>query len=189
LNLFIIIITIGTFFIGYLTAPIIYKNNIKFLQAYPIWLTTKLKRLLNTKLKFHKLFAMIFSFNSLSLFLILISELIPFLPTILILWLGINLGISILHISGKKSYFLVLINPVALLEILATFITGYISIKFSILNFLRKLSKSNDNLFSLISNLTFRSTLKIFLHYTIPILFTAAVVETTVIILTVKRMK
>ena len=186
LNPITIFITLVIFFTGYFIAPIIYRNNIKLLLIYPIWITKKLNQFLSRKLKFYLIFAIILFFNSSTLFIILISGFVPLLPALLIFWLGINLGISIFHISGKNHYFLVLVNPVAILEIIATTITGNFSIKLSIINLYKTLKVSSPNLASLIDNKTFITALKIFIHYSLPILIIAAIIETVMITL-IKR--
>jgi len=189
LNLIIILIAILSFFIGYFSAPIIYKYNIKLLLTYPIWITKKLRKLVAKEIRFHLLFGLIIFFNSLSLFLILISEFIPFLPVLLLWWLGINLGVSISYISGKRHYTLVLLNPVAILEIIATIITGFTSIKFSIQKLLHKLNFAHLNPSNLPYELSFNNTINIYIHYSLPILFIAAIVETALIASVTKRDK
>ena len=188
LNFTAMITIVIAFFLGYLIAPWIYRNNIKVLISYPLWFTNKLSKFLTKKIRSYFIFPLILIFNSTSLFIILISCFIPFLPIIFVIWLGLNLGVSIFHISKGKHYFHLLINPVAILEILAAIITGSLSIQCSIgivHNFLN--ISSNCFYINFIKKITFAVSIKIFIYVVIPILFLAAIIETIMIMVMSKK--
>ncbi len=181
LDLKSIMIAAVLFFAGYLIGPYLYKKRIKIFTAYPVWFSNKLIHFISRKkLKFVLLLPFIFSFNSFSLFTILISSIVAFLPIFLIFWLGINLGISITHISRGKNYWKMLLNPVSILELSASFITGGASIQFN-LNHTQIMLKIFGK--DILKFLTLNDSIAIYLHFTLPILAIAAIIESSMIIL------
>ena len=60
-----------------------------------------------------KIFFILFFLNTVSLFLNLLSGFIIFLPFIVAIIMGINIGIIIYHSLDGRFYYISLINPVA----------------------------------------------------------------------------
>ncbi len=171
-----IILSIILFLLGYILAGYIYQKKIKFLLAYPLWFTEVVKKFFIEKhISFILLILLIFSFNSLSIFTLLISAFIKALPIILVLWLGINLGVSIFHLNKGEKYYLMLFNPVAVMELTATFITASASLQY---NFNSKL-----NITSILKPIYFKDSIDIYIKFVLPILFISATVESALIII------
>ena len=103
----IFFVSILVFFVGYTFAPTAYYKNIKWLTAYPLWVSKKLERL--TKINWNPivLFFFLLIINSISLFAALLCGLAPILPVLYTLSVGFNIGVITYHnLKGKLYYFI-----------------------------------------------------------------------------------
>ena len=121
LNLQMFFVSILVFFIGYTVAPTAYFKQIKWLIAYPLWISKKLERLAKVNWNPIYLFLFLLVINSVSLFAALLSGLAPLLPVLYTISVGFNIGVITYHHLKGKLYYAALINPVALFELPAAF--------------------------------------------------------------------
>ena len=178
LNLQIFFVSILVFFIGYTVAPTAYFKQIKWLIAYPLWISKKLERLAKVNWNPIYLFLFLLVINSVSLFSALLSGLAPLLPVLYTISVGFNIGVITYHHLKGKLYYAALINPVALFELPAAFIVFTMAFQYN-------LKLLNLNLLN-INPIPFRDYLDIFLFLVIPLLAFASVLETILIMISKK---
>jgi hypothetical protein len=111
------------FFLGVLAAPIVVRKEIKPLLWYPLWMWGLIKRHIDLGAPFLKLWALIFSLNSVSLFCNLVSGLFIILPPLFSFLLGIHIAIISLKELRKVRLVLLILNPVSLFELPAAWIS------------------------------------------------------------------
>ena len=178
LNLQIVLLSALLFFIGYVFAPTAYFKEIKWLTAYPFFIIKIMDEYLKKDWNPVLVFATILFLNSFSLFLNLLSGWVVVLPYLVIMYMGLNVGIVMYHTLEGKFYYVSLINPVAMLELPASWISVAMAIQFSLARL------SDGDLFGLIS---FQEYMGYFLQTIIPILVFAALIETVLIVVVRKR--
>ncbi len=178
LNLQVFFVSILVFFIGYTFAPTAYFKGIKWLTAYPLWISKKLERLAKVNWSPVYLFFFLLIMNSISLFLALLTGLAPVLPVLYAMSVGFNIGVITYHNLKGKLYYAALLNPVALFELPAAFMVFTMAFQYNlqILNL-----KVLD-----IKIIPFDEYLNIFLFFIIPLLTLASIIETTLIIISRK---
>ena len=132
LNIQIFILSILLFFIGYAFAPTAYYKKIKWLTAYPFFIIHLMDRYFKKDWHPIKIFSVIFFINSVSLFTNLLSGWVIFLPYLLIIYLGLNIGVIMYHTLEGRYYYASLFNPVSLLELPAAWISISMAIQFSL---------------------------------------------------------
>ena len=131
INLRLFLFSMVLFFVGYTIAPWVYYKNIKILLAYPKWLGKKLDKLTTKRWHFLTLFLFIVLINSFSLFVDLVSGVVPGLPVLFAIWTGFNVGVITYHTLVGKFYFSSLLNPVALFELPAAFIAFSLALEYN----------------------------------------------------------
>jgi uncharacterized membrane protein SpoIIM required for sporulation len=161
------------FFIGYAFAPTAYYKKIKWLTAYPFYIIKVMDSFFKKKHHPLKIFMIIFLLNSFSLFINLISAWGVILPFLVIIYMGINIGIVMYHSLGGKFYYLGLLNPVAILELPAAWLSITMSIQFSLSFFFHDTS---------IASQPFSEYVLYFISTVVPLLFVAGVIETFLIV-------
>lgn len=178
LNLQVFFTSILVFFIGYTFAPTAYFKQIKWLIAYPLWISKKLERLAKVRWNPVYLFFFLLIVNGVSLFVALLTGLAPVLPVLYAMSMGFNIGIITYHNLKGRLYYAALINPVALFELPAAFIVFTMAFQYNlqILNL-----KMPD-----LSAASFKAYISIFLYLVIPLLAMASIIETTLIIISRK---
>jgi uncharacterized membrane protein SpoIIM required for sporulation len=120
-----------------------------------------------------KIFFSIVSLNTFSLFISLISGWEMLLPFLVIIYMGINIGVVMYHSLEGKFYYLSLLNPVALLELPAAWLSITMAIQFGLQHFLN---------LSFLPEITFEQYLVFFLYTIIPLLILAGIIETILIV-------
>jgi len=161
------------FFIGYALAPTAYYKKISWLTAYPLWIANKLEKIMEHNWKPVLLFLFIFLVNSFSLTIDFLSCLAPFLPPLFAVWTGFNIGIISYHTLGGPFYYASLLNPVALLELPAAFVTFTLAIQYNLQLFSIRLSSVPSPVFSVY--------LKNYLLLVLPLLLLAGLLESWLI--------
>ena len=111
------------FFSGIFFAPIVVKKEMRLLLRYPLWIWGLIKRHIDLGAPFFKLWALIFSLNSFSLFCNLASGFFIILPPLFAFLLGIHIAIISLKELGKLRLSLLILNPVSLFELPAAWIS------------------------------------------------------------------
>jgi len=178
LNLQVFFITILVFFIGYAYAPTAYYKQIRWLTAYPLWLADKLERLARINWNPVILFISLLFINSISLFIALLTGLLPFVPVLYALSMGFNIGVITYHTLKGKLYYTALLNPVALFELPAAFISFTMAFQYNI-------KLMNMDLIN-IDYVPFNGYVNIFFLLVVPLLSFASVVETVLIVISRK---
>ncbi|RZN61131.1 stage II sporulation protein M [Methanonatronarchaeum sp. AMET6-2] len=116
------------FFVGYLAAYPVWKLEIKLLIKYPVWVWGWVKRKIGPDDHWMKMFLFIFLFNSFSLLVNFVSGFLVVLPFILAFFLGLHLGVISMKEFGKISFAMMFLNPVAWLELPASWVSLAIGI-------------------------------------------------------------
>jgi len=172
INLQIYFISALLFFIGYAFAPTAYYKKINWLTIYPLYIIKLMDRFFKRKHHPLKLFFTILALNTASLLINLLSAWGIILPFLVVIYLGVNIGVVMYHSLDGKFYYLGLINPVALLELPAAWLSITMSIQFSLTNFFNN---------SELAVVEFSTYLLYFLYTIIPVLVIAGIIETILI--------
>jgi uncharacterized membrane protein SpoIIM required for sporulation len=174
-NMQILFLSVLLFFIGYALAPTAYYKKISWLTAYPFWIIKLMDGFFSKKHHALKIFIIIFSLNTFSLFVNLLSAWGVILPFLFMIYLGINIGVVIYHSMQGRYYYLGLLNPVALLELPAAWLSIAMAIQFSLTHFLNVTD---------LPLLSFSTYVDYFLQTVIPLLLLAGIIETILIVKT-----
>lgn len=180
LNTQILLFSILLFFIGYAIAPVAYFKKIKWLTSYPFFIINLIDKHFNKDWHPLKIFVVIFILNSLSLFINLVSAFGIILPIFFGIYLGLNLGIVMYHTLEGKFYFISLLNPVAIIELPAVWISFTMAIQYSANTYLG---------INWIESVSFNQYFGYYIETIIPLLFIAAIIETTLIVIARKYEK
>lgn len=170
----IFLISVLIFFLGYALAPTACYKKINVLTVYPLWLAKKMEELSQKTWNPFVLFFFLLSMNSLSLFLSLLSGLVPILPFLFAVLTGLNLGVVTYHTFKGQYYYAALLNPVAFFELPAAFLTFTLAIQFNLMLLPQSVIT--------IPMHSFQTYLNIFVLVVIPLLLIAGILETLLII-------
>ena len=177
INLQVYLFSVLLFFIGYAFAPTAHYKKIKWLTAYPFFIINLIEKHFSQDWPPIKIFVVILLLNSISLFVNLVSAFGVVLPLVFSIYLGINLGVVMYHTLEGKHYYLSLINPVALIELPAAWLSFAMAIQYSARNYFN---------ISQIPDINFEQYISYFLITVIPLLIIAAIIETGLIIIAKK---
>lgn len=111
------------FFLGVFFAPIVVRNEIRPLLWYPLWIWRVIKGHIDPDAPLFRLWALIFSLNSISLFCNLASGLFIILSPLFSFLLGVHIAVICLKEVGKLQLFPLILNPVSLFELPAAWIS------------------------------------------------------------------
>jgi len=111
------------FFLGVFFAPIVVRNEIRLLLWYPLWIWRVIKGHIDPDAPFFRLWVLIFSLNSLSLFCNLASGLFIILSPLFSFLLGVHIAVICVKEVGKLQLFPLILNPVSLFELPAAWIS------------------------------------------------------------------
>lgn len=173
INIQIFIISTLLFFVGYAIAPTAYYKKIKWLTAYPFFIIKLMDTFFKNKHHPLKIFFILFTLNIFSLFLNLISAWGILLPFIFVLYMGLNIGVVMYHSLEGKFYYMGLLNPVAILELPAAWLSLTMAMQFSLQHFLN---------ISFLPIIGFLQYVDYFLYTIIPLLLLAGIIETILIV-------
>jgi hypothetical protein len=173
INIQLFIISALLFFIGYAIAPTAYFKKIKWLTVYPFYIIKLMDAFFQKKHHPIKIFLILFSLNSFSLFLNLLSAWGILMPFLFVVYMGINIGVVIYHSLEGKYYYIGLINPVALIELPAAWLSITMAIQFSLKHFLK---------LSFLPEVSFGQYVNYFFYTIIPLLILAGIIETILIV-------
>ncbi len=166
------------FFIGYAIAPTAYYKKIRWLTAYPFFIIHLMDKYFRKEWPPVLIFIVILILNTFSLCINLLSGWGIILPVLFSIYMGINIGVIMYHSLEGRFYYASLLNPVAMIELPASWITITLAIQFTL-----------DHYFniSIIKNATFGDYLDVFLFLIIPMLIIADLIETSLIIISRKQ--
>ncbi len=173
INTQILIISILLFFVGYAIAPTAYYKKIKWLTAYPFFIIKLMDAFFKKKHHPLKVFFILFTLNTISLFLNLISAWGIILPLIFVLYMGLNIGVVMYHSLEGKFYYIGLLNPVAILELPAAWLSITMAMQFSLQHYLN---------ISFLPTISFLQYVDYFIYTIIPLLLFAGIIETILIV-------
>lgn len=160
------------FFLGVFFAPIVVKKEIGPLLWYPLWIWRVIKRHIDPGAPFLRLWALILSLNSLSLFCNLVSGLFIVLPLLFSFLLGAHIAIISLKEMGRLRLFFLILNPVSLFELPA----AWMSLSFGMSLGRELYLNGYANVFFL-----FRRELMGYLFLVLPLLAIAGLIEVSLI--------
>ncbi len=174
LDIQVIILAALLFFIGYVLAPTAYYKKIKWMTIYPFFIIHLMDKYFKREWPGLLIFAVILVLNSLSMLVNLLSGWIFFLPYILIIYMGLNVGVVMYHMLEGRFYYISLFNPVAMIELPVAWISIAMAIQFSINRFFEE---------KMFVDVSFGQYISCFIYTILPLLFIAAIIETVIIIL------
>ena len=166
------------FFVGYAIAPTAYYKKIHWLTVYPFFIIRLMDKYFKKDWPPLRIFSLILVLNTFSLFINLMSGWGIILPFLFAVYMGLNIGVVMYHTLEGKFYFASLINPVALIELPASWISIAIAIQFSLARYFN---------FAVNEKTGFNDYLNVFLLIILPLLIVADVIETFLIVLTRKK--
>ncbi|MGD9898893.1 MAG: stage II sporulation protein M [Calditrichaceae bacterium] len=161
------------FFAGYALAPTASYKKIGWILAYPHWIVSKLDYLIKQKWNPVILFLFIFLVNGISLFINLLSGHIPGLPFLFALWMGVDIGVVSYETLEGKYFYTALLNPVALFELPAAFISFTMAFQYNLINLNIPLKG--------IAAVQFSEYIQLFIEIVLPLLLIAGILETALI--------
>ncbi len=118
------------FFSGLFFAPIVVRRKVRLLLWYPLWIWGLIKRHIDLDAPFFRLWTLIFSLNSFSLFCNLVAGFSIILPPLFAFLLGIHIGAISLKEMGKLRLVFLILNPVSLFELPAAWISLSLGMRF-----------------------------------------------------------
>ena len=180
INYYVFMSSVVLFFIGYVFAPTAYFKRIKWLTAYPFFIINLIDKYFNKNWHPVKIFLVLFILNTFSLYINLLSGYTIILPYIMAVYLGLNIGIIMYHTLEGRFFYISLINPVAILELPASWLSLTMAMQFSLNKILN---------ISPIPDINFKQYSTYFLITIIPLLVTAGIIETILIIIARKHEK
>jgi len=119
----LILLSAFLFFLGLLSAPFVVEREIKPLLCYPRWMWHRIQHWIKPDDHFLKLTLIICFLNATSLLANILSGLFIFLPFVFGFLVGLHVGVIVIEETGKRSLIGILLNPVAFLELPATWIS------------------------------------------------------------------
>ncbi len=161
------------FLAGIVTAPWVIKLNVKFLIKYPTWVYQTLLKYIQYERGAFALFILIFSLNTLSLFLDLVVGWGIFLPFVFAYLTGLNIAIISYNLGGSTGILAIFFNPVALIELPAAWLALSAGMKLGI-SIINNGSLAPASVF-------FKQGIDLFVFFVIPLLLIAAILESTLI--------
>ena len=176
LNKELFLLSIVLFLLGVALSIFIVKLNIKCLLRYPLWIWNKLKIFLKKQPTFFQLFFLIFFFNCFSLIFNIISGFGIVLPYAFAVLTGINVGIIGYTEGGSKAIFSMFLSPHAIFELPAVWLSTTLGMLLG-----NKIIFTGTEIGEY-----FLQTLFFYVYFIIPLLFFAALIETSMIWYTIK---
>ncbi len=178
LNFQVVLLAALLFFIGYVLAPTAHYKKIKWLTAYPFFIIHIMDKYFKKEWPALVIFIVILSLNGFSLFLNLLSGWVIILPFLLIIYTGLNIGVVMYHTLEGRFYYASLLNPVAMLELPAAWISIAMAIQFS----LNRISG-----LEFFADISFNQYIVYFFYTIIPLLILSAIIETILIMVARKH--
>lgn len=161
------------FLIGLISAPWVIKFKLNFLIKYPTWVYQILLKYIKYERGAFSLFILIFSLNTLSLFIDLVCGWGIFLPFFFAYLTGLNIAIISYNLGGNTGILALLFNPVALLELPAAWLALSAGMKLGI-----SIIKNGSFAHAIVH---FKQGIDLFVFFVIPLLVIAAILESTLI--------
>lgn len=169
----LILLSALLFFVGLFFAPFVVEKEIKPLLRYPLWIWHRILQWLQPHDPFIKMMMIITFLNATSLLANILSGLFVVLPFVFAFLVGLHVGVIVIEETGKLSLMAMLLNPVAFIELPATWISLSLGMELGV--FLLN-SHSLSGVFPL-----FRQGLLVYGTLILPLLLAAAFTEVLLI--------
>jgi hypothetical protein len=111
------------FFAGLFSAPVVVEREISPLLRYPLWIWERIQRWLRPDDSFLRMIAIITFLNASSLLANILSGLFVILPFVFACLIGLHIGVIVIKGTGRCDFMATLLNPVAFMELPATWIS------------------------------------------------------------------
>jgi len=111
------------FFAGLSSAPFVVEKEIRALLWYPLWIWHRIQHWLKPRDPFLKMMMTITFLNATSLLTNILSGLLVVVPFVFAFLVGLHVGVIVIEETGKWSLAGMLLNPVAFVELPATWIS------------------------------------------------------------------
>ncbi len=161
------------FFAGLSSAPFVVEKETKPLLWYPLWIWRRIQRWLRPEDPFLKMMLIITFLNATSLLTNILSGLLVVVPFVFAFLVGLHVGVIVIEETGKWSLTGLLLNPVAFVELPATWISFSIGMEMG-------LSLLHNFSFSAVVPLLRRGVL-VYGTLILPLLLVAAFIEVLLI--------
>ena len=123
------------FLLGLLCAPFVVKNDFQPLLRYPRWMWRLIRHWLQPQDRFAKMMMTIAFLNGSSLLVNVLSGLFGVLPFIFAFLVGLHVGVIVIEESGGLNLVGMLLNPVAFIELPATWISLSLGMELGLFQF------------------------------------------------------
>lgn len=84
------------FGMGFVSSFVVVRGRLNFLMRFPLWFAARMERVLASHRAFITIFLIIFIFNSVAMFLYMLSGVVDMLPAVIDFLTGMNIGIVML---------------------------------------------------------------------------------------------
>lgn len=111
------------FFAGYAASYPVATRGVSALTWYPLWVWRRVRERISSDDPWHRLFVFLLAFNSVSLFVNLVSGFFVVLPPAFAFLLGLNVGVISVEEAGYAGFVALPLNPVAWLELPAAWLS------------------------------------------------------------------
>jgi len=111
------------FFAGLLSAPWVVRRKIRVLLWYPLWVWDRIQHRVQPRKPFLAMVLVILSLNAISLLVNVLSGFLGVLPFVFSCLVGLHVGVIVVEETGRLHLLGMLLNPVACLELPATWIS------------------------------------------------------------------
>ena len=131
----LVILSALLFFAGLLFAPVVVRREIRLFMRYPLWIWRRIQHWVQPHDPFIKMTAVIAFLNATSLLVNIVSGLLVVLPFVSAFLVGLHIGVIVIKETGKWSLIVVLLNPLAFLELPATWLSLAIGMRLGLSQF------------------------------------------------------
>jgi hypothetical protein len=111
------------FFLGLMSSVVVVRRENKLLLWYPLWIWRCIQRWVRPRDPFIRMVVTIFCLNATSLLANILSGLLGVLPFVFAYLVGLHVGVIVVVETGRLNLVTMLLNPVAFLELPATWIS------------------------------------------------------------------
>jgi len=111
------------FFAGLASSVVVVHRENSFLLWYPLWIWRRIQHWVRPRDAFMRMVVTIFCLNATSLLANILSGLLGVLPFVFAYLVGLHVGVIVVVETGRLNFVAILLNPVAFLELPATWIS------------------------------------------------------------------
>ena len=119
----LILLSALLFFAGLWLAPLVVERDIRPLLCYPLWIWRRVQHWIQPQDSFLRMIMIITLLNATSLLGNILSGLMGVLPFVFAFLVGLHVGVIVIKETNRWAPIAVILNPVAFLELPATWIS------------------------------------------------------------------